>query len=311
MTKRCMLGTNSIHSAYSLGPQLYDNISAIDTLASLSSYQAQDNYPGPTAQETVAAQSCAPVASNEHILEAQAAPLEFHSYEATASGSFTLSPRAATGVSRHSDEVCYGMVCDVKAQFLDDSRNLDEVDLEITAVQPANGFYNLQLIFRRHCFLQSRNGKDIAIVHFKTSNALRALNDLDSVRYEVYVAPNEWAEKILSFKNIGKAACITVELNIFGSVDKSHAVGKVLSKAGIYLQHPRLLDSHIEYENPHFISFSHLSLSNSRLPTPSLTPDSGSSPSSTDISSVLDNLDQRGYLRKADIDAQITSTLLR
>ncbi|KAI9778366.1 MAG: hypothetical protein M1839_008154 [Geoglossum umbratile] len=285
-SKRRMLGANSIHST-------------------------QDNCSGSTDQETVTAQSFATIVSNEHILEAQTAPLEFDSYEATASGSLTLSPRAATGVSRHSDEVCYGMVCDVKAQFLDDPRNLDEVDLEITAVRPENGFYNLQLIFRRHCFLQSCNGKDIAIVHSKTSHALRALNDLDSIHYEVYVAPNEWAENILSFKNIGKAACITVELNIFGPVGKSHAVGKVLSKAGIYLQHPRLLDGHIQYENPHFITFPHLSLSSSRLLTPSLTPDSEISPLSTDISSVLDSLDQRGHLRRVDIDARITSTLLK
>ncbi|KAH0537607.1 hypothetical protein FGG08_005599 [Glutinoglossum americanum] len=202
------------------------------------------------------------------------------------------------------------MICDVKAQFIDDSRNLDEVDLEITAAQPANGFYNLQLVFRRHCFLQSSSGKDIAIAHSKTSNALRTLNDLDSIRYEVLVAPDEWKKKTLSFKKIGKAACMTVEINVFGAVSKSQAVGKVLSKAGIYLQHPRLHDIYVKYENPHFISFPHLSPPTSGLTIPSLAPDVENSVPFANISSILDGLDQRGHLQRADIDPRITTILL-
>ena len=112
MTKRRMLGTNSIHSVYPLGPQLYESTPTTDNLALLSSYQDQNNCSGSTDQETVTAQSCATIASDKHILEAEAAPLEFDSYAATTttSGSSALSPRIATGVSRHSDEVCYGMV---------------------------------------------------------------------------------------------------------------------------------------------------------------------------------------------------------
>jgi hypothetical protein len=202
-------------------------------------------------------------------------------------------------------------ICDVGAQFLDDPRILGEVDLDITAAQPADGFYNLQLAFLRHCFLQSSGGENIAAVHLKTSNALRALSKLNSVRCEVLVAADEWAEKIQSFKNVGKAACMTVEINVFGPLGKSQAVGKILSKARIYLQHQRLRGGHVEYKNPHLISFPHLSLPTPRLPTSSLTPDAGSDHSSTNIISVLDSLDQRGHLRKIDIDSRITTSLLR
>ena len=38
----------------------------------------------------------------------------------------------------------------------------------------------------------------VAVVRLKASNTLRALNDLESIRYEVPMAPDEWVEKILS-----------------------------------------------------------------------------------------------------------------
>jgi hypothetical protein len=227
-----------------------------------------------------------------------------------------------------SDEVCYGTVgsrfapprffdiltlaqiCEVKARFLDDPRIVEKADLQDTT-QLVNGYNRLRIAFRKDSFLQSNNGNDFALLNINTSNALRSLNDMGTLRYEVLVAADEWAEKIISFKNLGKAAFLTVEINVYGSAGKCQVVGQVLSKARISLQHPRLCDSHVKYENPHFVSFPHLSAATSGLPTPALTPDIASDMSSSDMNSLLDELDQHEHLDTADIDPRITTTLLR
>jgi hypothetical protein len=106
--------------------------------------------------------------------------------------------------------------------------------------------------------LQSRRAIDIAILDTKTSTTLQKLVAFNSLRYEVFVSVDELLDKIRSWKSVGKGAIMTVEINVYGAKNVSRTVGKLLSKGGLYLQHPRYCDSGTKYENPQVISFSQL-----------------------------------------------------
>ncbi|KAF4535902.1 P-loop containing nucleoside triphosphate hydrolase [Lasiodiplodia theobromae] len=150
-------------------------------------------------------------------------------------------------------------------------------------------------------------GTDIAFLNLRLSEALRTLGD--DVRCCPFVTTQEWSLKVNHFKNSSKTQ-ISIYLNLYGPPNISAQVGKTMSKAGLFLQHPILLEKDVKYENPHYLNVSLLQYSASALPTPPLespverlkTPDL--------VSSVLDDLDQQSYLHMPQVDQNSIKTPL-
>lgn len=99
--------------------------------------------------------------------------------------------------------------------------------------------------------LQSSDGKNLAILHSRTTISLQTLRDLPSIRLEAVIG-GEATDKTERKCKKGKITVLSISINIYGSEKVIQDVGKRLSKAHLYLQHPTNLKSDVPYKNPHF-----------------------------------------------------------
>lgn len=89
-------------------------------------------------------------------------------------------------------------------------------------------------------------------------------------------------------------------------------MGRVLSKAGLYLQHPRFLRNEVRYENPHYNTFPGFEDQHPELPGSLMTLRSQDSmPKELDVSNFFDGLDQHEHLKEVNIDEKFLTTKLQ
>lgn len=102
---------------------------------------------------------------------------------------------------------------------------------------------------RQECYyLQNSDGEDFAVVHSRTATALQTLQGLPPTRLEaVFIGgdPDRLDRK-------GKKIVFSVSIDVYGLEEIATEIGRRLSKARTYLQHPVCLDKDVPYKNPHF-----------------------------------------------------------
>ena len=108
-------------------------------------------------------------------------------------------------------------------------------------------------ISSRHDYycLQSSDGRDFAVVHSRTTVALRVLQDLPSIRLEA-VFGDGYCDRPDQLRRKGNKTIFPISINIYGSKEIAQESGRKLSKAHTYLQHPIRSDGDIPYQNPHY-----------------------------------------------------------
>lgn len=160
-------------------------------------------------------------------------------------------------------------------------------------------------------FLRDSNGLDVALLHQKTADALQVLDDMGSVHYDAYVTAKIWKESINAAKGTANTVPMDIEINVSGPRFRAEDVGRVLSKAQLFLQRPSVLATGLVYENPHTIYFHELKSSiteHSMLAAPALALPSSSN--RLNVQDVLDCLDQRGDLKSVMVDERIIKSKL-
>lgn len=205
-------------------------------------------------------------------------------------------------------------ICDAKAQFLDDSRTIESAGL--LTLPPSNeDVYTLKLVRRdNHIALQHERDIDIAVLNTKTTHVLWAIEELGHVRYQVFVGVETFSTSIITWANKGQKVNFLVEIIIYGSKQIRDQIGRKLSDAEIYLQHPRCCSDHAKYDNPHYLEFKHSQKPD--LPQQlchSLThPNNlGQTAPNFQLSALLNSLDQHENLGDGEIDCRIKTSLLR
>ena len=105
---------------------------------------------------------------------------------------------------------------------------------------------------RQDCYcLQSSDGRGFAVVHSRTTVALRALQDLPSIRLEA-IFSDGYCDRPDQLQRKGNKQVFPISINIYGSEKVAQATGRRLSKAHTYLQHPISSNSDVPYNNPHY-----------------------------------------------------------
>lgn len=229
-----------------------------------------------------------------------------------------------TNENQLTRNVCFGMVnlpmfptfvssnllsscqlCDVKAEFLD---GFQLADARVDTIRKSNEIYHpLKIRVRRHYILQSTTGADTALLNLRSSQTLRALGD--DIHCSPFVAAKEWSSKLGHFKNHAKTQ-MSIYLNLYGSPPMSAQVGKALSKAKLFLQHPIFLEDRVRYENPHYSNISTSKASGSTLPTPPSKSSLEIIRIPDPIASVLDSLGQQMHLQEVEVDQNSIKTHL-
>ena len=195
----------------------------------------------------------------------------------------------------------------MKCSFLDDIE-MDESDL-LSLPMTMEDSHQFNIVPQKHLVaLRLPPESDVALIDTKTSGCLR---NLEAVRFEAFVTNNEWIERVKLWKGKGRKSGLTIMINIYGSRTISSQVGKRLSKAGLFLQHPAYCGKGVEYDNPHF-----LKLPNRQAPQPGISPTIDSpialveTSQKPDITQVLGTLSRHKHLQDAYIDPSVRTSLL-
>jgi hypothetical protein len=152
---------------------------------------------------------------------------------------------------------------------------------------------------------------DAAILDTSTAEALKALLNLQPIRFQAYADATQANGELQVWKGKReKVEMLAININVYGSREHADEVGRLLSKRQTYLQHPDYQDSDAEYLNPHYFklpddegpqrpAFSACQTSAQRSNSPEL-----------DVNELLDRLTANEGLDSAPIDRRITTHLL-
>jgi hypothetical protein len=165
---------------------------------------------------------------------------------------------------------------------------------------------------RNHYYaLQSTTQTDFAIIDKRTTHVFQRLSDLATVRFEALLDGNDLGKPGKQWKKGGETIGLPFSINIYGSRGIAQEVGKRLSKAGSFLQHPYLLGEGIEYDNPHYFKLPNrkTSLPPNNVISPCRQPSRKSQ--AAQVSGILDSLDHGAVLQDNIIGAMVRLELLR
>ncbi|KAL0253342.1 hypothetical protein SLS55_010318 [Diplodia seriata] len=169
----------------------------------------------------------------------------------------------------------------------------------------------LHVAHKRNYLLQDPNGLELAVLNQKTANALQSLDTLGAIRYEAYVTVQYWTAQISTAKGTATNTVIDIEVNVNGPLQRADEVGRALSKAGLFLQHPSVLPSGTSYHNPHVTHFSSIQEPSVDPAIPEAPGLADPSTGKLDIQAVLSCLDQSGDLMPTPVDERIITTKLK
>ena len=97
------------------------------------------------------------------------------------------------------------------------------------------------------------SSEGVAVFNEETGQALRNVKDLFSTRFQAYSTAKDWDALLAREPKHDTKTIFRVDIVIYGSEEVRETVGKRLSSARIYLQHPCFQESDTEYDNPHFL----------------------------------------------------------
>ena len=160
----------------------------------------------------------------------------------------------------------------------------------------------------RYC-LQSNDSRDVAVVHSRTAVALETLRDLPSIRLEAVLLGGGVNTPIQQYRK-GKMTVFTISINIYGSEKVAEDVGKRLSKARTYLQHPTTLNESVPYKNPHYYDIAGLAKSGTHYISQSSGGEEQPAPL-LDMTKIFEEVAHSRKLPSKEADWHITTTLLK
>jgi SWI/SNF-related matrix-associated actin-dependent regulator of chromatin subfamily A3 len=119
----------------------------------------------------------------------------------------------------------------------------------------AQSFYTFQVSQYGACYGLYSSGNVCAFLNKKICTEIKELHAAmgpDALRFEAYAQSDHWNPAFESYDVI-RSPIVTVDLNIYGSRENAHQLGKLLAKYGISLQQPLFGLAGYNYYNPHFL----------------------------------------------------------
>ena len=142
----------------------------------------------------------------------------------------------------------------------------------------------------------------------RTTNALHRLQDLPSIRLEAVLVHGGTGIVDLKRKK-GTEAAFSISIDLYGSEKVAQEVGKRLSKAHTYLQHPISLKSNVPYNNPHYYAIPGVQTANIPSTSPSFKREQQEAPVAN-IAKVFEEVERTRRLLSQNADRQIKTPLL-
>ena len=144
-------------------------------------------------------------------------------------------------------------------------------------------------------------------MHSRTATTLQTLQDVPSIRLEA-VFIGEDSDGLTQQYKKGKKTIFSISIDIYGPGRAAEDVGKRLSKAHTYLQHPIYLDGNVPYNNPHYYDIPRMRKADvSVLSSPRKK--CQQSPI-LDIAKVFEEVDQTRRLPSRNVNCHVMTPLL-
>lgn len=117
---------------------------------------------------------------------------------------------------------------------------------------------NIPVLLR---FLQSLttvhlpSGEYIGLLDSRSSKGLTQLLVLPSIRLQAFLPQSQGTiDRINKSPIQSRPPPTLVYINLYGPMHCGDSVGKILSNNEIFLQHPKFIEKHLEYKNPHYFT---------------------------------------------------------
>lgn len=145
-------------------------------------------------------------------------------------------------------------------------------------------------------------------MHSRTATALQRLKGSPSVRLEAVFVDGESNRPDQQYKK-GTRTVFSISVDVYGSEKVAQEVGKRLSKAHTYLQHPVCLKSDVPYNNPHYYAIPGVQEADVALISPSSEREDQLDPA-VDIAKVFEEVEHARRLPTMNADWHVRTPLL-
>lgn len=95
----------------------------------------------------------------------------------------------------------------------------------------------------------------MASLNKSTSEVLRKISTEPSIEFDVYMSRSLWSKTFQAVRISEKDLVVSANINIYGDLSISGAVGRALSTSHSYLQKPVYLEPEKVYQNPQCVRF--------------------------------------------------------
>jgi SWI/SNF-related matrix-associated actin-dependent regulator of chromatin subfamily A3 len=198
-------------------------------------------------------------------------------------------------------------------------------------IVPYAGLIMVDLMLEDQCFfLHSRSSERLAVLNEATSKVLRDILALQGCYYKTYVAKENLDDFLNIREKTDKKLYSVIDIVLYGPPEARDTIGKLLSTARTYLQHPCYQEANTSYENPHVLKLTDSipvsqSLQTSTPPVVESQVDAvmvdsadiqveGDSPQSQvrrKVATVFDSLTRSQNLKRIEADIRIKTLLLQ
>jgi hypothetical protein len=175
------------------------------------------------------------------------------------------------------------------------------------ATKPTEALKRYPVILRDGYYtLQSPSGKDFAVLDISTTRALKAVQNLGTVRFQAVIQCNviDRPETAIGTKIIRDM--VEGSINIYGIQNLAKKVGATLTRERQFLQHPDVVDPGVEYNNPHYFKTPGLTVDLNQLVKPRHAGQMSKEAISSEVGKIMDSLDVVDF----DWDIPATDILL-
>jgi SNF2 family DNA or RNA helicase len=216
--------------------------------------------------------------------------------------------------------VCFGMLCGVKARFQGNgpSDQTTSQSLLIPETIDNQHTYGFEVVeWFEYFALQGSTTTVVAIIDEETSDGLRCLASIPSIRFESYLTHDDWENKLEMSSSRKSKFETEIEVTVYGNRAVADELCKALDDAELFLQRP-VITRGCPYENPQNMQFSDLeedddATSISEADAQAISQEAMASQFTleNDLALILDNLPSHDFLREATISVDIKSPLMK
>ncbi|KAJ0163510.1 hypothetical protein CTA2_2879 [Colletotrichum tanaceti] len=115
-------------------------------------------------------------------------------------------------------------------------------------------FFGVHKKDNHHVLCPRGTPDEFALLDTQCSNRLRAIEGLESVRFDAIIEAAVFKKRKKGKRS--KPTPFSLSVNVYGPPSTADEVGRKLSAASGFLQHPKALSQSVDYRNPQLLQFS-------------------------------------------------------